>query len=142
MHGELYQQEGHLRVVPVLSPAGYEYLQQLLVHMGLVVVGFPLGANKTSVKAMEAREIEADVTRVYPVRTDSPEIISYYEYCDFCKETGLYAIFFSRPGSYQKLLSLPGIRSGDHWTEDDILSLRKLFRCNKCIDGRHKWNAV
>ena len=30
-----------------------------------------------------------------------------YSFCDFTKETGLYAILFSRPGSYQKLLSLP-----------------------------------
>ena len=59
--------------------------------------------------------------------SDDPEIVSYYEYCDFCKETGLYALFFSRPGSYQKLLSLPGIRAGEKWTDDEILSLRKLY---------------
>jgi hypothetical protein len=78
-------------------------------------------------KYLDARDIEADVTRVFPPRSDDPEVAAYYEYCDFTKETGLYAILFSRPGSYQKLLSLPGMRAGEKWTEDEILSLRKIF---------------
>jgi len=86
------------------------------------------GNKRTSVmKYLNARDIEADVTRVYPPVSDDPEIVSYYEYCDFAKETGLYSLFLSRPGSYQKLLSLPGIRAGDTWTDDEILSLRKLY---------------
>ena len=86
------------------------------------------GNKRTSVsKYLDARDIEADVTRVYPPKSDDPEIVSYYEYCDFTKETGLYSLFLSRPGSFQKLLSLPGIRAGDKWTEDEVFSLRKLF---------------
>ncbi len=86
------------------------------------------GNKRVSVmKAMGAREIEADVTRVYPPRTQDDEITAYYEYCDFTKETGMYGILFTRPGSYQKLVSLPGMRAGEKWTEDEILSLRKLF---------------
>ena len=86
------------------------------------------GNKRVSVmKAMEARDIEADVTRVMPLRSEDPEIVAYYEYCDFTKETGLYTILFSRPGSYQKLLSLPGMRAGEKWTEDEILSLRKIY---------------
>ena len=86
------------------------------------------GNKRVSVmKYLEARDIEADVTRVYPPQSDDPEIVSYYDYCAFTKETGLYDLFFSRPGSYQKLLSLPGVRAGDKWTEDEILSLRKLY---------------
>ena len=86
------------------------------------------GNKRISVmKYLNARDIEADVTRVYPPLSDDPEIVSYYEYCDFTKETGLYSLFCSRPGSYRKLLSLPGVRAGDKWTEDEILSLRKLY---------------
>ena len=86
------------------------------------------GNKRVSVmKYLEARDIEADVTRVYPPQSDDPENVSYYDYCAFTKETGLYDLFFSRPGSYQKLLSLPGVRAGDKWTEDEILSLRKLY---------------
>lgn len=86
------------------------------------------GNKRVSVmKAMEAEDIEADVTRVLPERTNDPDVIAYYEYCDFTKETGLYNILFSRPGSYQKLVSFPGIRAGEKWTEDEIMSLRKLY---------------
>ena len=111
---ESVESQGVNQPVTALEYLGYYYIIE--------------GNKRVSVmKAMEAREIEADVTRVYPVRTDSPEIISYYEYCDFTKETGLYSVLFSRPGSYQKLISLPGMRAGETWTEDEILSLRKIF---------------
>ena len=86
------------------------------------------GNKRVSVmKSMGAEDIDADVTRVYPEKKDDPQIQAYYEYCDFARETGLYSMVFTRPGSYQKLLSLPGIRTGDTWTSDDILSLKKLF---------------
>ena len=98
----------------------------VLEYMGFYYV---IEGNKRAsvMKYLDSRDIEADVTRVYPPMSDDPEVVSYYEYCDFCKETGLYAIFFSRPGSYQKLLSLPGVRAGEKWTDDEILSLRKLY---------------
>ena len=86
------------------------------------------GNKRTSVmKSMGAEDIEADVTRVYPVRTQDPEVIAYYEYCDFTKETGFYGLLLTRPGSYEKLCSLPGMRAGEKWTEDEILSLRKIY---------------
>ena len=85
------------------------------------------GNKRVSVmKAMGALEIEADLSRVFPVRTDDPEVIACYEYYDFSRETGLISPLFSRPGSYQKLVSLPGVRAGETWTEDEILSLRKI----------------
>ena len=111
---ESVEQSGLNQPITVLEYLGYYYVIE--------------GNKRTSVmKYLDARDIEADVTRVYPPKSSDPEIVSYYEYCDFTKETGLYALFFSRPGSYRKLLSLPGIRSGEKWTEDEILSLRKLY---------------
>ena len=111
---ESVESQGVNQPVTVLEYLGYYYVIE--------------GNKRTSVmKYLGAHDIEADVTRVYPPKSDDPEIIAYYEYCDFTKETGLYQIFFSRPGSYQKLYSLPGIRAGEKWTEDEILSLRKLF---------------
>ena len=97
-----------------------------LEYMGLYYV---IEGNKrvSVMKAMEAEDIEADVTRVLPEHTNDPDVIAYYEYCDFTKETGLYSILFSRPGSYQKLVSFPGVRAGEKWTEDEIMSLRKLY---------------
>ena len=111
---ESVEAEGVNQPVTALEYLGYYYIIE--------------GNKRVSVmKAMEAEDIEADVTRVYPERTDDPDIVAYYEYCDFTKETKLYGIFFSRPGSYQKLLSLPGMRAGEKWTDEEILSLRKLY---------------
>ena len=86
------------------------------------------GNKRVSVmKSMQAPDIEADVTRVIPRRTDEPENIAYFEYCDFTKDTGLYSILFTKPGGYAKLLSLPGVRAGEVWEADEVLSLRKLY---------------
>ena len=110
---ESVESEGVNQPVTALEYMGYYYIIE--------------GNKRVSVmKAMGARDIEADVTRVYPPRTADPDVVSYYEYCDFAKETGLYAVLFSRPGSYQKLVSLPGMKAGEKWTEDEILSLRKI----------------
>ena len=111
---ESVESEGVNQPVTALEYLGYYYIIE--------------GNKRVSVmKAMGAREIEADVTRVYPVNDGSPEITAYYEYCSFTKDTGIYSLLMTRPGSYGKLLSLPGMRAGEQWTEDEILSLRKLF---------------
>ena len=86
------------------------------------------GNKRVSVmKAMDAEDIEAEVTRVFPERTNDPEVVACYEYFDFTKETRIYSILFTHPGSFRKLVSLPGMRAGEKWTEDELLSLRKLY---------------
>ena len=110
---ESVELEGVNQPITALEYMGYYYVIE--------------GNKRTSVmKFLNATDIEADVTRVYPPKSDDAAVVSYYEYCDFTKETGLYGILFSRPGSYQKLLSLPGVRAGKKWTDDEIASLRKL----------------
>jgi basic membrane lipoprotein Med (substrate-binding protein (PBP1-ABC) superfamily) len=111
---ESVEAEGVNQPITALEYLGYYYVIE--------------GNKRTSVmKFLNATDIEADVTRVYPPKSDDPRVVSYYEYCDFTKETGLYGILFTRPGSYRKLLSLPGVRAGEKWTDDEIASLRKLF---------------
>lgn len=111
---ESVESQGVNQPITVLEYLGYYYVIE--------------GNKRTSVmKYLEAQEIEADVTRAYAPRSEDSRVVSYYEYCDFCKETGLYSLLFTRPGSYLKLVSLPGMRAGEKWTEDEILSLRKLF---------------
>lgn len=111
---ESVEAEGVNQPITALEYLGYYYVIE--------------GNKRTSVmKFLNATDIEADVTRVYPPKSDDPRIVSYYEYCDFTKETGLYGILFTRPGSYRNLLSLPGVRAGEKWTEDEIASLRKLY---------------
>lgn len=111
---ESVESEGVNQPITVLEYLGYYYVIE--------------GNKRTSVmKFLNARDIEADVTRVFPPRSADPAVVSYYEYCDFTRETGLFSLLFTQPGSYQKLVSLPGVRAGEQWTEDEILSLRKLY---------------
>ncbi len=111
---ESVEAEGLRDPAKMLEYLGYYYLIE--------------GNKRVSVmKTMGAEYIEADVTRVVPARTDDPENIAYFEYCAFAKETGIYDLFFSRPGDYRRLCALPGMKSADRWTEDDVMSLRKLW---------------
>ncbi len=85
------------------------------------------GNKRVSVsKSMESWDIDADVTRIWPERTEDPQVIAYYEYCDFSRETGYYNLLFTKPGSYRKLVSLPGVRAGESWTEEELLTLKKI----------------
>lgn len=79
-------------------------------------------------KFLGADYIEGDVTRVMPPRSEDPAVTAYYEYCAFTKETGFYDILCTKPGSYARLSNMPGMRSGPAWTQDDVISLRKVFR--------------
>ncbi len=115
--GALYESveaEGLREAAKMLEYMGYYYLIE--------------GNKRISVmKTLGAEYVEADVTRVVPPRTDEPENIAYFEYCRFAKESGLYDIFLSRPGDYGRLCALPGLREGDTWTEEEVLTLRKIY---------------
>lgn len=112
---ESVENEGMRDPAKVLEYLGYYYLIE--------------GNKRMSVmKFIGADYVEADVTRVIPLRTEDPAQAVYWEYCDFSKATGLYDLFFSKPGSYDRLSNLPGMKSGDDWAQDDVLSLRKLYR--------------
>ncbi len=111
---ESVEAEGLRDPAKMLEYMGYYYLIE--------------GNKRVSVmKALGAEYIEGDVTRVVPVRTEQPEVVAYFEYCRFAKESGLYDIFLSRPGDYQRLCALPGMKEGEEWTENEVLSLRKVF---------------
>ena len=107
-------EEGLREPAKVLEYMGYYYLIE--------------GNKRVSVmKFIGAEYLEADVTRVIPERTDDPAVKVYFEYCAFSKATGLYDIFFTKPGSYDRLTGLPGVRNGETWDHEDILSLRKIY---------------
>ena len=111
---ESVAQEGLRDPAKMLEYMGYYYLIE--------------GNKRVSVmKSLDAGYIEADVTRVVPVRTEEPENIAYFEYCAFARESGIYDLFLSRPGDYARLCALPGMRSGAAWSEEEVLSLRKLW---------------
>ena len=111
---ESVEAEGLRDPAKMLEYMGYYYLIE--------------GNKRVSVmKSLSAEYIEGDVTRVIPVKTEDPENIAYFEYCAFAKESGLHDLFFSRPGDYARLCALPGVKAGETWTEDEVLSLRKVW---------------
>lgn len=87
------------------------------------------GNKRVSVsKYLQADYIEADVTRVLPVRTDDPAVKAYYEYCEFSQETGIMDIIFTVPGSYKKLKQLARKTKDDNWKDEETRDMRTLFR--------------
>ena len=112
---ESVEAEGLREPAKVLEYMGYYYLIE--------------GNKRMSVmKYLGSEYVEADVTRVIPHRSDDPATVAYFEYCDFSKATGLYDIFLTKPGSYDRLTRLPGMKAGKEWDPEEVLSLRKVYR--------------
>lgn len=112
---ESVEAEGLREPAKVLEYMGYYYLIE--------------GNKRMSVmKYLGSEYVEADVTRVIPPRSDDPATVAYFEYCDFSKATGLYDIFLTKPGSYDRLTRLPGMKAGEEWDPEEVLSLRKVYR--------------
>ena len=87
------------------------------------------GNKRVSVlKHFGATRIPANVIRVLPKNDDSPRIRAYYEFLDFYKTTGLYAVQYRRPGDYQRLLSALGKEPEEEWSERERLTFTAYFQ--------------
>lgn len=97
----------------------YEYMNQYYVQEG---------NKRVSVSKYGKTEyILADVTRIIPEKSDSKEVIAYYEYLDFYKCTKNFLIVFSEPGEYPKLAELLGQDLEHKWPEDLCLDLKSAY---------------
>ena len=86
------------------------------------------GNKRISVmKLLDSPEIEADVTRVYPERTDDKEVRIYYEYLEFFNDTGIMGLTFSEEGGYARLIELVGQTPGQKWSDDDLINFRSSY---------------
>ena len=85
------------------------------------------GNKRVSVlKSFGAATIMADVTRMIPVWSDTPEVKAYYAFMRFYKVTGLYQVQFSDAESYDRLYSKLKLPSDSHWSRDDVSRLASL----------------
>ncbi|MBE6933505.1 MAG: BMP family ABC transporter substrate-binding protein [Ruminococcaceae bacterium] len=89
----------------------YEFLGKLYVQEG--------NKRVSVLKHMGAPRIPSIVKRILPVQDGSPRVLAYYEFLDFYRNTGIYAIQFRQPGDYAKLLSHLGKSPEDGWTEQE-----------------------
>ena len=87
----------------------YEYLGRFYVQEG----------NKwvSVLKAFGAARISANVRRILPRLSDEPQIRAYYEFLDFFKDTGIYAVQYRKPGDYARLAAAAGKHIGEKWSE-------------------------
>jgi basic membrane protein A len=82
----------------------YEFMNQFYVQEG--------NKRVSVMKYLGAYSIPGSVTRLIPKRTDDKENRLYYEFLDFYRISSNCDVWFSKEGSYKKLLELMGIRSG------------------------------
>lgn len=97
----------------------YEYMNKFYVEEG----------NKriSVLKYFGADSFPGYVTRIIPKRTDELENKIYYEFLDFYNLTKINYIWFSREGSFAKLIELVGKSPNEHWSEDDCIDFRSIY---------------
>ncbi len=83
------------------------------------------GNKRVSVsKYIGAVSVYGTVTRLVPKRNDDPEINLYYEYLEFYDISKINYIWFSKEGSYRRLMKILNDSMTIPWTKDE----QALFR--------------
>lgn len=96
----------------------YEYLGRFYVQEG--------NKRVSVLKSFDAPTIPAYVIRVIPVWSEDPEIQAYYDFMHAYEYTGLYRIYFSRPGRFAKFQAALGYEPDHVWNEEE----RRMFTAN------------
>ena len=89
----------------------YEYLNKYYLVEG--------NKRASVMKYLDAVAIEAEVTRVIPVRTDDIENRIYFEFMPFYADTQINYIWFTKPGGFAQLYQLTGHTPGTKWTPEE-----------------------
>lgn len=97
----------------------YEYLNKFYVEEG--------NKRVSVLKFFDVDSIPGYVTRIIPKRTDELENKIYYDFLDFYNLTKINYIYFSKEGSFAKLVELVGKQPGEEWSEDDCIDFRSIF---------------
>ncbi|MBQ9886143.1 MAG: BMP family ABC transporter substrate-binding protein [Lachnospiraceae bacterium] len=98
----------------------YEYMHQYYVIEG--------NKRVSVLKYFESPEVAANVIRKVPKKTDTKENKIYYEYMDFHDKTRINYIYFTKEGSFDKLVELVGKKPEDKWSDDDLMELRAAYQ--------------
>ena len=97
----------------------YEYMNKFYVEEG--------NKRVSVLKYFDVDSVPGNVTRVIPKRTDDLENKIYYEFLDFYNLTKINYIYFTKEGSFEKLIELVGKKPGEVWTEDDCIDFRSIY---------------
>ncbi len=96
------------------------------------------GHKRVSVlKSFGAPTISASVTRILPGWSDEPAVQAYYEFLQFFKLTEMFQMRFSRPGRYERLLTLLHKEAGHKWdAEERSLFLSVFWKFRNVCDAQ------
>ena len=100
----------------------YEYYGRFYVQEG--------NKRLSVLRAFDAPTVTASVLRIVPAYSDDPQTRLYYEFLEFYHVSRTYAIEFSKPGRYKKLLAALGFEPDAVWTDAErarVLSAYTLF---------------
>ena len=86
------------------------------------------GNKRLSVlRAFDAPTVTASVLRIVPAYSDDPETRQYYEFLEFYHLSHMYAIRFSKPGQYKKLIAELGFEPDTVWSDKDRQRVQSAF---------------
>ena len=86
------------------------------------------GNKRLSVlRAFDAPTVTASVLRIVPAYSDDPETRQYYEFLEFYHLSHMYAIRFSKPGQYKKLIAELGFEPDTVWSDKDRMRVQSAF---------------
>lgn len=91
----------------------YEFMNQFYVQEG--------NKRVSVMKYLGTYSIPGSVIRLVPKRTDDRENRLYYEFLDFYEVSQSYDVYFTKEGSYKKLLTLMGKAEDEAWDDEDRL---------------------
>lgn len=97
----------------------YEYLNKFYVSEG--------NKRVSVLKYFGAAFIQGNVIRLIPKRTNELENKIYYEFLDFYRDTRINCIWFTKEGSFRKLLELIGRNPGEIWTPEESRDFRSIY---------------
>ena len=105
----------------------YEFMNKFYVQEG--------NKRVSVMKYVGAYSITGYVTRLIPKKTDDKENRLYYEFLDFYQVSFNCDVWFSKEGSYRKLLEVMGKKPDEVWDEEERLYFKSAYdRFAKAFD--------
>lgn len=97
----------------------YEYMNRFYVEEG--------NKRVCLMKLFQAVDMQAEVIRILPEKTDQNNVRVYYELLEFYKYSKINYLEFSTPGSYELLQSYVGKAPGEIWEEQERIRFRSMY---------------
>lgn len=104
--------EAHLSDAGIRDPIScYEFLGRFYVQEG--------NKRVSVLKYFGATAVSANVIRILPGASDSPEVAAYRDFLSHYPLTKCYEVYFTQPNSFGRLQAALGYEADHVWTEDE-----------------------